>query len=271
VTLRWRKRWGAVVLLGGAYAVGEEGFGAKTMVDPTGSNIGNQLYSHWMGVNWVSLAALTLFHAAFSIAVPLLLVELLFPQAKGRRLLGNKGLVIAAVVFVLAIYLVSLGDPFVPPLQTTVFLASYASSFIAAAYLIPRSSLTARGELPDGRERNFILLGIGFMGGFFLISGGLGPGGDLVARILPWPATIALFVPLAGVTAWYLMRHAGRSGNDQVKIAFLLGMMLVFAPIDVVLELGGDVGVLLFTTLIFAGLVGLRQRRKRLSNASSGG
>src|SRR5271155_208526 len=71
-TLRWRKRWGAVLLLGGAYAVGEEGFGAKTMVDPTGSNIGNQLYSHWMGVNWVPLAALTLFHAAFSIAVPIL-------------------------------------------------------------------------------------------------------------------------------------------------------------------------------------------------------
>jgi len=106
---------GAVVLLGGAYAVGEEGFGAKTMVDPTGSNIGNQLYSHWMGVNWSRSPLLPYSMRRFSIAVPLLLVELLFPQAKGRRLLGNKGLVIAAVVFVLAIYLVSLGDPFVPP------------------------------------------------------------------------------------------------------------------------------------------------------------
>jgi len=28
-TIRWRKRWGAVLLLGGAYAVGEEGFAAK--------------------------------------------------------------------------------------------------------------------------------------------------------------------------------------------------------------------------------------------------
>jgi hypothetical protein len=115
VALRWRKRWGAVLLLGGAYAVGEEGFGAKTMVDPTGSNIGTQLYSHWMGVNWVPLSYLTVFHSAFSIGVPLVLVELIFPQTKGRRLLGNIGLGVTLVAYAVAIYLVSLGDPFVPP------------------------------------------------------------------------------------------------------------------------------------------------------------
>lgn len=50
---RWRKRWGAVLLLGGTCAVGEEGFGANTMTDPTGSNVGNQLCSYWLGINWV--------------------------------------------------------------------------------------------------------------------------------------------------------------------------------------------------------------------------
>jgi hypothetical protein len=48
------------------------------------------------------------------------------------------------------------------------------------------------------------------MGGFFLISGNFVPGGGLVGRFLPWPATAAPFVPLASVTAWYLVRHAGR-------------------------------------------------------------
>src|SRR6267143_1236500 len=67
--IRWRKRWGAVLLLGGAYAVGEEGFAAKTMINPNSPIIGNQAYSHWMGVNWVPLASLTVFHSAFSIAV----------------------------------------------------------------------------------------------------------------------------------------------------------------------------------------------------------
>jgi hypothetical protein len=136
----------------------------------------------------------------------------------------------------------------------TAFLVVYASAFIVAAYLVPRSFLRAKGERPDRRELNFLLLGLAFMGAFFLIY-------LFSPRILPWPATAALYIPLAGLTAWYLVRHAGRSGNDLVKIVFVLGMVFVFVPIDVSLELGGDVGVLLFTALIIAILVGLHQRR----------
>ncbi len=45
-SIRWRKRWAAVLLLGGAYAVGEEGFAAKTMINPNSPILGNQAYSH---------------------------------------------------------------------------------------------------------------------------------------------------------------------------------------------------------------------------------
>ena len=83
---------GAVLLLGGAYAVGEEGFAAKTMINPNSPMIGNQQYSHWIGINWVPLVALTIFHAAFSITVPILLVDLIYSETKGRRLLGNLGM-----------------------------------------------------------------------------------------------------------------------------------------------------------------------------------
>jgi hypothetical protein len=102
------------------------------------------------------------------------------------------------------------------------------------------------------------------MAAFFLISGGLTPIGGLATRLLPWPATTSLFVPLAGLTAWYLVRHAGRFENDSVKIAFVLGMTLIFVPMDIVLELGGDVGVLLFTAFILAIVIGLRRRAKRV-------
>lgn len=120
-----------------------------------------------------------------------------------------------------------LGDPFVAPLYVNVFLAAYASAFLVAAYLVPRSFLQAKGERPDRHERNFLLLGLGFMGGFFLISGALSPG-SIVERILPWPFAAALILPLAGFTAWYLVRRAGRSENDSPKIAFVLGMTLIF-------------------------------------------
>ncbi|MGA2663685.1 MAG: hypothetical protein ABSF83_01900 [Nitrososphaerales archaeon] len=267
--VRWGKRWGAILLLGGAYAVGEEGFAAKTMIDPISPIIGNQLYSHWAGVNWLPLVDLTVFHSAFSIAVPLLLVELVFPETKGRRLLGRTGTTATIAVYGITVLLLSLflGDPFVPPLYVVAFLAAYASAFIAAAYLVPRSFLKARGERPDRRERSFVLLGLGFMGGFFLISGSLNTEW-VVERLLPWPVATALVLPLAGFTAWYLVKHAGWSENDVAKVDFLLGMSLAFVPIDALAELGGDTGVLLFTGLVLAMLVLLRRRARRPGKVS---
>jgi hypothetical protein len=260
VALRWGKRWGAILLLGGAYAVGEEGFGAKTMTDPIGSNIGNQLYSHWAGINWVPLAGLTLFHAAFSIAVPLILMELIFPETRGRRLVGNAGATVAALAYILTVILVSFGDPFNPPPSVTLFLLGYVSAFVALAYLVPRSFLSAAGEKPDRPERRFVLLGAWFLGSFFLIFA-------VGSHFLPWVITAALFLPLAALTARYLVRHAGRVGNEIVKVDLVLGMIFVFLPLDAIQELGGDVGVLLYDGLVLALLFGLRRRIHRMDSA----
>jgi hypothetical protein len=234
------------------------------MINPNSPIIGNQLYSHWIGINWVPLAALTIFHAGFSIAVPILLIELIFPETKGQRLLGNPGLTVTMILYALDVTLLSLwfGDPYIPSLFAVAFLSTYAASFIIAAYRAPRTFLTARGERPDRRERNFLLLGLGVMIGFFVIGGGLTPLGSLVVRFLPWPANVVLFVPLTGLTAWYLVKHAGRSENDLVKIAFILGMMLIFIPLDIMLEISGDIGVLVYTALIIGLLIWLRQRAK---------
>jgi hypothetical protein len=253
--LRWGKRWGAMLLLGGAYAVGEEGFGAKTMVDPTGSNIGNQLYTHWMGVNWVPLASLTLFHSVFSIGVPILLVELLIPEVKGRRLVGDRGFGVTMVLYALTIIFLSLADPYVIPLPVDAFLAVYAGAFIVAAYLVPKSFLRATTEHPDRRERAFFVLGLGFLGSFFLIF-------LFGALFLQWPVMAALYVPIAILVGTYLVRHAGSSGNEVVKVDFVLGMMVVFVIMDIILELEGDTGVLVYTALILALLVILRHRWK---------
>jgi hypothetical protein len=104
---------------------------------------------------------------------------------------------------------------------------------------------------------------------FFIISAGLTPIGGLTHNLLPWPVTDALFLPLIGLTASYLVRHTGRSGNDLAKIAFVLGVMVIFVPMDVILELGGDFGVLIFTATIIGLLVWLRQRIKQPAKANT--
>ena len=260
--IRWGKRWGTVLLLGGAYAVGEEGFDAKTMIDPTSPIIGNQLFTHYLGVNWVPLAALTLFHAAFSITVPLVLLELLFPETKGRSLVGNRGLVLTMVTYgFVTAFLVPFGDPYVPSMWVYLFLAAYALAFVAAAFLAPKEFLRAKLEAPDRSGRRFVLLGLGFLANFFLVD-------TVGIHLLPWQLTAALFVPLAAMTALYLVEHAGRSGNEIVKVSFVLGMLLVFVPIDVLVELGGDVGVLAYTALILVLVLGIRRRIVRRGQGS---
>lgn len=259
--LRWGKRWGAILFLGGAYAVGEEGFAAKTMIDPTGSNIGNQLYTYWAGINWVPLAWLTLFHAAFSIVVPLVLVELLFPETKGKRLVGSLGLMITAVVYVVTVALISLSEPFMPSFPVILFLSVYSLAFIIAGYYVPRSFLQPKGERQDRSELKFVLLGIFFMTGFFLIV--------LFGRLLPWPIQALLFLPLSLFTGKYLVDHSGRAGNSIVKIDFLLGIVLVFVPLDIINELAGDVGVLFYTTFVIALVVWIRRRILLVSTADA--
>jgi hypothetical protein len=269
VAIRWKKRWGAILLLGGAYAVGEEGFAAKTMTDPIGSPVGNQIYDHLIGINWVPLSSLTLFHAAFSITVPLVILELQFPETRGSRLLGKLGfgsVLFAYSIIVVLLSLTPLGNPYKPPISTTIFLSAYAIAFILAAYFSPKYFLAARGRQRNWSELKFVLLGLGFLGSFFVI--------DVVGHLLLWPLQAFLFFPLTILVAYYLTKHACRNGNnDLVKIDFILGTILVFIPIDILLELGGDEGVLLFTGFVVVFVILLRRKilraQKLQGNASS--
>jgi len=51
-----------------------------------------------------------------------------------------------------------------------------------------------------------------------------------------------------------------RQGNDIVKIDFVLGMLIVFVPLDVIQEFNGDVGVLVYTGFILFLVLRLRGR-----------
>jgi len=93
VALRWNRGWAPVLLLGAAYGIVEEGLGTKTFFD--WAEIGRPNfgpYTHWAGVNWVWAGELTVFHAVFSIALPIALVGLLFRESRGQSFLSNRGL-----------------------------------------------------------------------------------------------------------------------------------------------------------------------------------
>ena len=100
LTCRWRKGWAAVLLLGAAFAVVEEGLMMKSFFDPAWGGLGPYgAYGRWMGVNWVWSLALTISHAIVSIGVPVLLVHLLFPARRNEPWVGRWTFRLLAILF----------------------------------------------------------------------------------------------------------------------------------------------------------------------------
>jgi hypothetical protein len=252
-TVRWNKRWASVLLLGAVFCIIEEGLGSRVLIDPTGSRAGaSALYSYWLGVNWVPLAALTLFHAVFSIALQILLVELLFPETRGRRLLGNAGLAGGMFVLGLAATTMALAEPFVPSVGVIAFFVGLSAAYIIAAHLVHRdlfSTPFVRWKVP---EWGFFAAGAAFVGEVYLLI--VGP------HLLSAAGTAAQFLVVASLILWIVVRGAGRTRNELRKIDFALGMIAVLAPIDLIEEVSGDVGVLAFSAFALGLLLYLRSK-----------
>ncbi|HKD05755.1 MAG TPA: hypothetical protein VKB79_07630 [Bryobacteraceae bacterium] len=105
--LRRRGRgWIGILLLGAAYGFIEEGIALQSLFNP---NLYNASAWGRLGpVNAVYTEAVIPIHAVWSAAVPILLIDLLFPERRSRPYLGRVGLIVtgcwyAAGVFVLGL------------------------------------------------------------------------------------------------------------------------------------------------------------------------
>ena len=98
-TVRWKKGWATVLLLGAAYGILEEGVALSTLFNPDASPVGKLgTYGHWLGVNWVWVAGIIPVHMIFSISLPILLLGLAVPRTRGESLLSRRGVRVVSVV-----------------------------------------------------------------------------------------------------------------------------------------------------------------------------
>jgi len=232
VTLRWNRGWAPVLLLGAGYGIAEEGLGTKTFFD--WAEIGHPNYgpfTHWAGVNWVWVGELTLFHAIFSIALPIVLVGLLFPTARGQPFLSNRGVgwTFGAYLLTVTLMFFLFDRPYVlTPWLTAGCLVAIAG-LVLAAWKIPVGSLRPRATLPRVSPRMALLLGAVFVWGFFLVFWGT-PG------LLKDPfLTVAVGWASAAVCLLVLRSTIGAAGNDS-QVAYLSIGLLTFLLFDATIE-----------------------------------
>ena len=112
---RWQKSWRSILILGAAYGIIEEGIMVRSFFSPTWKDLGLlATYGRWLGTNWVWAEWLSIYHAIFSIAIPIFLVELTYPQSKTRIWLSSRMRILFHGLLVLALILGFFAFPYDP-------------------------------------------------------------------------------------------------------------------------------------------------------------
>lgn len=99
-SVRWGQGWSSILLLGAAFGILDEGLAARAFFDPASRSLGPLAsYGRVAGVNWIWSLDATLYHAVFSVALPILLTYQLFPDSRRERWLGKRALWTVSVLF----------------------------------------------------------------------------------------------------------------------------------------------------------------------------
>jgi len=266
LTLRWGKGWPSILILGAAYGIVEEGLACKSFFDPNWADVGILgSYGRWAGVNWVWSVELTIYHAVFSIAIPILLVTLAFPERRAEPWVGPRtfkvlaGLMAADVVFMhVAI------TPFRPPWA---LIALAVLAVLALVWLACRLPLPVAG--PPGtaapRARRFWLAGLLTTVAFFLVSW-------VLPNLVAVPVTLLLLVGLPWV-AWRSLRaltSGWRAWPAPQQLALAAGALSFFIALAPLIEMdrtrpdspAGQTWVGIAAALLLVSLARRVQRRE---------
>lgn len=267
LTLRWRKGYVSLLLLGAAYGVIEEGLMVKSFFDPDWPDLGMLgVFGRWMGVNWVWAEMLIIYHAVFSIVIPVLLVELAYPSQRkkpwvGSRTLGGLAVLLAGVVFLGYFGL----TPYYPPLPQYFSAVILVVLFVFLAWKVPSEGRRERFAKPHGPVYFWVA---GFLGtiGFFLIFWTL-------PFLLSPPVVMLLGALLVFAFVKFLKRFKLNGFNDLRQFALVSGGLAFFifiAPLQELDKTRTDnprgMGLVGLAFLIGLLLLGWQIRRRTRTN-----
>jgi hypothetical protein len=222
LAVRWGRGLPSLIALGAAYGILEEGLMVKSFFDPGWPGIGLLgSYGRLAGVNWVWSIELTIFHSLFSIVIPNILVELLFPRSSGKRITGPIGFAALCTVLLADVAFGGLAlTKYAPPLVPYVAAGVVAAGLVVLARflpgrLFPHEPAAAATARRASAPVPYFLLGLGATVCFFLLNWVV-PGlavPPLVTILMVLDVTCGLFVgawqlgrlyPLEGINRWAL-------------------------------------------------------------------
>jgi hypothetical protein len=224
--------WGRIFLLGAAYGVIEEGLAIQSIFNPNLFNAGS-IGGRALDVNWVWTMWTIGYHIVWSIGIPILLAELLFPARRNEPWLGRVGMIIVGVLYVLgllaiaAIYRFAIAPDFKPPLLPNLFAALIAILLVVSALTRPARTFEELSNRPAGKVPSpWIISLLGFLMAVFWF--GLlnlpQPLRTGVWVLVPIVLDIALLIGFASlVQRW----SSDEAWNDLHRLALIFGPLIM--------------------------------------------
>lgn len=260
IAVIWKKGWPTILLLGAAYGILEEGVGFHTFTGsrstPAGVLAG---FGSVFGISSVWAVGLTLFHALYSIALPILLVGLLYPETKSQRWFDRGALEFLALVYGATVALAFVAVPYRPgPVSLLVELVA-AAILVLLAYRTPARLLAS---VPGPRRAALAWFGLAGAATFivWLFVDTVGP------HWIPPAGLIGLMVGAAAGIVWFVQSRTGSLDVEWTEFIFATGALIDLIVWDVLLEI-----ILVPGIVVVAGLAVVflyRLRRKLLTRRS---
>jgi hypothetical protein len=269
IAIRWKLGYPGILTLGAAYGILEEGLAVTTFFNPFLPQVGVlAFYGRLAGVNWVWAVWLSTFHAMFSIAIPIFLIEWHWPKLRGHSLLSDRLLGLDLVLLGLsAVTINALVHAFSPyqedPLVYVGALAAIGLLAYAANHWADRvwCWIPPRGRAFS--RRTYAVAGFLFLLLSFLIYAG-GPSlGGLPAL------SIVDGLGLAGIAVLMMRRTAEHPDGELLQFAFVAGAIGMFCAFDWFLVIAGHV-TMVVPSFLFAYLVVRLYRERSAVGAPTG-
>ncbi|MEV4115662.1 hypothetical protein [Nonomuraea sp. NPDC049695] len=267
--------WVAILLLGAAYGIVEEGLALQALTSPTLYGVAGWA-PRVLGLNSAYTELNIPYHAVFSVALPILLLDLIFPGLRRRPYLGRVGLVISGVVFVLGAVLLRLMvtaviDPgYQAPLAVVVgCLLAVALLAVIALRLTPRR--TGPPPVAAGPPPGPLFVGgfggvvvFGYLALLFPFGGAEHPAFTRGGWV---PAPMVAAAVLAVAAGWLLSRWTrGQAWGDRRSLALASGALVAHTAFGVIANGETLTDRLSLTALgvVMIGLLALLGRRTRI-------
>jgi hypothetical protein len=232
LTLLWGKGWPTMFVLGAAYGLIEEGLMVKSFFDPAWMDLGIfGSFGRFAGVNWVWSLELIVYHCVISIAIPITLANIIFPQRRAEPWLGWKGLLTFTGLLLMVVVLGYLFiTPYRPPIVPYALAAAAVIGLVIISKNLPRTIQINREAVPKAPWWYF-LMGFLMILGFYIIFWGLPPKAPVFI-------VIALGIFLVGFFAWVISRANtnGQYWDDKHRVALISGILGFFVFLSPIRE-----------------------------------